>query len=102
MHHQTNNHASSNSMRCIISNPKSSSVNFDELSDNVFIKEKQLIESQVIPFSSSTLWQRVKNGTFPEPIKLSEQITAWKVKDIRLWLSDPLKYKTYKLGACNV
>jgi len=36
-----------------------------------------------IPVSKSTFWLRVKQGKFPKGIKLSSQITAWKVEDIR-------------------
>ena len=33
-----------------------------------------------------TLWRRVKAGTFPKPVKLSERVTAWRVEDVRQWL----------------
>ncbi len=31
-----------------------------------------------LPFSAPTLWRKVKAGTFPKPIKLSDRVTAWK------------------------
>ncbi|MCE0723992.1 helix-turn-helix transcriptional regulator [Legionella resiliens] len=37
----------------------------------------------IYPISKSTLWKRVKEGTFPKPIKLSARITAWRVEEIR-------------------
>lgn len=37
----------------------------------------------LIPVSASTWWAGVKTGKFPRPVKLSERVTAWKVKDIR-------------------
>lgn len=40
----------------------------------------------ILPFSASTLWRRVRAGTFPAPVKLSDRITAWKAEDIRQWL----------------
>ncbi|MDE1714523.1 AlpA family phage regulatory protein (plasmid) [Chromobacterium amazonense] len=40
----------------------------------------------VLPFSASTLWRRVRAGTFPAPIKLSDRVTAWKAEDVREWL----------------
>lgn len=40
----------------------------------------------ILPFSASTLWRRVRAGTFPAPVKLSDRITAWKAEDIRKWL----------------
>jgi predicted DNA-binding transcriptional regulator AlpA len=70
-------------------NQKSTNVNFDELSNDALIREKHLITNQIIPFSPSTLWRRVKSGSFPQPIKISDQITAWRVKDIRDWLKNP-------------
>ncbi|HKH21094.1 MAG TPA: AlpA family phage regulatory protein [Gammaproteobacteria bacterium] len=36
----------------------------------------------VIPVSSSTWWQGVRTGRFPEPIKLGPHTTAWHVEDI--------------------
>jgi predicted DNA-binding transcriptional regulator AlpA len=41
----------------------------------------------VIPVSPATIWRKVKEGTFPEPIKLGERITAWRVEDIEAWLA---------------
>ena len=32
---------------------------------------------QVVPFSSATIWRKVKNGSFVKPKKLSDRITAW-------------------------
>jgi prophage regulatory protein len=38
---------------------------------------------QHIPVSKSTWWAGIKTGRFPEPVKLSERVTAWRVEDIR-------------------
>lgn len=38
---------------------------------------------KVFPVSKSTWWQGVKDGDFPQPVKLSPKITAWRVEDIR-------------------
>ena len=66
---------------------------FDSLPDGAFIRESQLVQSPKrpdtpapLPFSAPTLWRKVKAGTFPRPIKLSERITAWKVGDVREWI----------------
>ncbi len=40
----------------------------------------------MLGFSATTLWRRVKQGTFPQPVKLSERVTAWRVEDIRAWM----------------
>ncbi|WP_440026826.1 helix-turn-helix transcriptional regulator [Chromobacterium amazonense] len=42
----------------------------------------------IIPLSDSSIWRRVKAGTFPAPVKLSERVTAWKAEDIRTWLDE--------------
>jgi prophage regulatory protein len=41
-----------------------------------------------LPFSGSTLWRRVKAGTFPAPVKVSSNITAWNVEKVRAWLDE--------------
>lgn len=35
--------------------------------------------------SGSSIWGWVKKGTFPAPIKLSENTTAWLLSDILEW-----------------
>jgi prophage regulatory protein len=40
----------------------------------------------VIPASPATIWRKVKNGSFPKPIKLGDRITAWHMDDIEAWL----------------
>lgn len=42
----------------------------------------------ILPFSDSTIWRRVRAGTFPAPVKLSERVTAWKAEDVRQWLQE--------------
>ena len=66
----------------------------DGFSDDAFVRLNQLIDLHVIPFSASTYWRKVKQGKFPTPEKISEQITASRVKDIREWARDPAGYKT--------
>ena len=47
-----------------------------------YMRQSQLIPI-IFPFSPATLWRKVKDGTFPKPIKLAPRITAWRVEDIR-------------------
>lgn len=35
--------------------------------------------------SGSSIWSWVKKGTFPKPIKLSENTTAWNAADVEAW-----------------
>lgn len=37
----------------------------------------------VFPVSKSTWWAGVKEGIFPQPVKLTQRTTAWRVEDIR-------------------
>lgn len=71
-----------------------SPVNFDALPDSAYLREAQLVPSSkrpgvpaVLPFSPPTLWRKVRAGTFPKPVKLSERVTAWRVGDVRAWLA---------------
>jgi len=33
----------------------------------------------------STIWGWVKNGTFPKPVKLSANCSAWPASDVEAW-----------------
>jgi len=35
--------------------------------------------------SGSSIWAWVKKGTFPAPVKLSENTTAWSAADVEAW-----------------
>lgn len=37
----------------------------------------------VIPVSKSTWWAGVKSGKYPQPVKLSDRCTCWRVEDIQ-------------------
>ncbi len=49
-----------------------------------FLRQPQVLS--LVPISKSTLWRRVQARTFPEPVKLSERVTAWRAEDIRSWI----------------
>jgi len=66
---------------------------FEGLADSAYVREAQLVQGNSrpastapLPFSSPTLWRKVKAGTFPKPVKLSARVTAWKVGNVRAWL----------------
>jgi len=68
---------------------------FDLMPDSAYIRIAQLVQSPKnpnaqtpLPFSAPTLWRKVKAGTFPQPVKLGERITAWKVGSVRTWLNE--------------
>lgn len=56
-----------------------------------FIRQKTLLQRHV-PFSAATLWRLVNAGKFPKPVKVTEQITAWRVSDVKEWLKNPAGY----------
>jgi predicted DNA-binding transcriptional regulator AlpA len=66
---------------------------FDAMADSAFIRLPQLVckpkhpkNMALLPFSAATLWRKVKEGAFPQPLKLSARVTAWRVGDVRAWL----------------
>ncbi|WP_164075594.1 helix-turn-helix transcriptional regulator [Stenotrophomonas maltophilia] len=38
---------------------------------------------RLYPVSRSTWWAGVRSGRYPQPVKLGERCTAWRVEDIR-------------------
>jgi len=50
-----------------------------------YIRINQLI--QTLPISKASIWRKVKQGTFPAPVKLSVGITAWRTALIETWLN---------------
>ncbi|WP_082580376.1 AlpA family transcriptional regulator [Pelomonas sp. Root1444] len=59
---------------------------YGELPATGYVRQAQLVPT-LVPFSSATLWRKVKTGEFPRPVKLSERVTAWRVEDIRAWMA---------------
>ncbi|CAK0758682.1 prophage regulatory protein [Gammaproteobacteria bacterium] len=53
-----------------------------------FLRLKQILGDKktgghaLFPVSSSTWWDGVKTGRFPQPVKLGPRTTAWRVEDI--------------------
>jgi predicted DNA-binding transcriptional regulator AlpA len=45
------------------------------------------------PFSNSTRQRKIRNKQFPAPIKVSSQMSLWRVADIRSWRINPSGYK---------
>jgi len=61
---------------------------FDSLPDVALIQLRPLLNFKVVPYSATTIWRKCRYGEFPAPIKVSKGITAWRVGDIRKYLSD--------------
>lgn len=52
-----------------------------ELPTTGFLRLKDV--QRFIPVSSSTWWKGVREGVYPQPVKLSPRTTAWRVEEIR-------------------
>lgn len=40
----------------------------------------------ILPFGRSTIYELVRKGDMPAPIKLSERVSAWRTADLIEWL----------------
>jgi predicted DNA-binding transcriptional regulator AlpA len=55
---------------------------FDKLPDSALVRLP--IVQKVLPYSRTTIWRWVKNGTLPAPLKMpGSHCVAWRVGDIR-------------------
>lgn len=69
--------------------------NITTLPETGFVRQSQLVPRKqggvmvpgIIPFSAATLWRKVRSKEFPAPVKLSENVTAWRVEEIRAWIA---------------
>jgi prophage regulatory protein len=52
-----------------------------DLPQTGLLRIKQVL--QFVPVSRSSWWKGVKEGRYPQPVKLSQRITCWKATDIR-------------------
>lgn len=42
--------------------------------------------AEALRLSKATIWRLSKKGTFPKPLKLTENCTCWNNSDINAWL----------------
>jgi predicted DNA-binding transcriptional regulator AlpA len=40
----------------------------------------------MIAVSEKTIWKWVKDGAFPQPVKLGSGVTVWRLSDIQAWM----------------
>ncbi|BDU22044.1 AlpA family phage regulatory protein [Dyella sp. GSA-30] len=50
-----------------------------------YLRQAQLV-GHILPIGATTLWRWVKQGKFPQPIKLSERVTVWRCEDVKAWM----------------
>jgi len=75
--------------------------NFDALPSDAIVRLSTLISWGVIPFSASTVWRKCRSGEFPAPLKISQNVTGWRVGDLRRWLAEPTAYRCGKGDAAQ-
>ena len=56
---------------------------FVRLSQIIGDKRKDPPIPGIIPVCASTWWKGVKEGSYPAPVKLSNNVTAWRTEDIK-------------------
>ena len=53
-----------------------------------FLRLNQIVGNKttpaIIPISKSSWWAGVKEGKFPQPVKLGKRTTVWRTSDIKL------------------
>jgi predicted DNA-binding transcriptional regulator AlpA len=51
----------------------------------------------VIPVSKSTWWNGIKEGRFPQSVKLGPRTTAWRVEDIKQLIESLAESESFPL-----
>ena len=57
------------------------------------VRLKQIIGDEnsgikpMIGISKSTVWRYVKNGTFPQPVRMGGRVTCWKESEILTYIN---------------
>ena len=54
---------------------------YNILPETGFVRLPEVL--RVFPVSKSTWWAGIKDGRFPQPVKLGPRTTAWRVEDIK-------------------
>lgn len=64
--------------------------NFESLPDDGYTRYQSLASGKhgpgVTGVSKSTLVRLIADGLFPQPVRLSKRVTAFRVGDVRAWL----------------
>ncbi len=65
-----------------------------------FLRLNQIVGSKttpaIIPISKSSWWAGVKEGRFPQPVKLGKRTTVWRMSDIRLLIEEVSQHEFKK------
>lgn len=58
--------------------------------DNTILKLHQVVATTAIPRSS--LYKMIANGTFPEPIQLSQRSVGWLSSEVQNWIQSRIEF----------
>ncbi|GJH04486.1 AlpA family transcriptional regulator [Paraburkholderia terrae] len=58
----------------------------------VLLRREHVVAATGLPLS--TIYGRIKAGTFPAPVKIGVRSVGWRRCDIDAWLANPAGYKT--------
>jgi prophage regulatory protein len=47
--------------------------------------------------SRTTIYRKIKEGTFPAQLHISDHCCGWRASAIELWIADSLSYRAEKL-----
>lgn len=71
--------------------------NFESLPDDGYTRYQALASGKKGPgvtgVSKSTLVRLIADGLFPQPVRLSKRVTAFRVGDVRAWLQSRKAYQ---------
>lgn len=49
----------------------------------LYLRVNQIVRPNgLLPIGRSTFWHNVKLGIYPQPVRLSPRVTAWRTRDI--------------------
>ena len=52
-----------------------------------------------VPLSTSTIYRRMKAGTFPQCVPIGDNSVAWYESDIDAWMADPAAWRAPAVAA---
>lgn len=55
-----------------------------------FVRIERVLE--LTGLSRSTVYRKIKDGTFPQQVQLSARCSGWRLSDVRLWTADPQSF----------
>ena len=48
----------------------------------------------LLPVTEKTLWTWVREGKFPKPLKLSSNVTVWRMSEVEAWIEEQANIAT--------